>query len=217
MKKLFIIAISFMMILSVQVNNIYANDTKQYSIDNYLYEIYENSNERCVNVIDKTTNNIDYIVYNKDTGMLLINGKNQNCYVEESLNNSSRTVTNAANCKINFTVDFQTVGLLAGAILAITAVASAASTCGVSIATFKIAVSQITNAYSCGSLVSFMAPGAKVKGYFKYTLQRNSNGTSRYANRSLTMKFGSGPNKTYSFGNGGWWSSTKPYSLDKEE
>ena len=29
-----------------------------------------------------------------------------------------------------------------------------------------------------------------------------------------TMKFGSGPNKSYSFGNGGWWSSTKPYSMD---
>lgn len=167
-----------------------------------------------MDVINKETKHVDYIIYDKTTGVLTINGEVQDCVVTTTQPNGARSVSNAATCKTNFTVDFQTVGVLAGTILAIAAVSATVSACGVSVAAFKTAVSDIYRRYATGKLASKVFSGAKVKGYFKYTLQRNSNGTSRYGNRSLTMKFGSGPNKSYSFGNGGWWSSTKPYSMD---
>lgn len=214
MKKIIMIVLSFLMILNIPMSRVQADNTVEQILDNYTYEIFENDEKRFVDIINKETKHVDYIIYDKNTGVLTINGEVQDCVVTTTQPNGARSVSNAATCKTNFTVDFQTVGVLAGAILAIVAVATTVSTCGVSVASFKTGVSQICKAYNSGNLAVYLKPGTKVKGYFKYTLQRNSNGTSRYGNRSLTMKFGSGPNKSYSFGNGGWWSSTKPYSMD---
>lgn len=214
MRKIIMIVLSFLMILNIPMSHAHADNTVEQILDNYTYEIFENDEKRFVDVINKETKHVDYIIYDKTTGVLTINGEVQDCVVITTQPNGARSVSNAATCKIYFGVTFKTIGVLAGAILAIATVASAASTCGVSVALFKAAVSQISKAYSYGSLAAYLMPGAKVKGYFKYTLQRNSNVSSRYANRGLTMKFGSGPNKSYSFGNGGWWSSTKPYSMD---
>lgn len=208
------IVLSFLMILNIPMSRVHADNTVEQILDNYTYEIFENDEKRFVDVINKETKHVDYIIYDKTTGVLTINGEVQDCVVTTTQPNGARSVSNAATCKTNFTVDFQTVGVLAGTILAIAAVSATVSACGVSVAAFKTAVSDIYRRYATGKLASKVFSGAKVKGYFKYTLQRNSNGTSRYANRSLTMKFGSGPNKSYSFGNGGWWSSTKPYSMD---
>ena len=205
------IVLSFLMILNIPMSHAHADNTVEQILDNYIYEIFENDEKRFVDVINKETKHVDYIIYDKTTGVLTINGEVQDCVVITTQPNGARSVSNAATCKTNFTVDFQTVGVLAGTILAIAAVSATVSACGVSVAAFKTAVSDI---YRRCNAVSKISSGAKVKGYFKYTLQRNSNGTSRYANRSLTMKFGGGPNKSYSFGNGGWWSSTKPYSMD---
>lgn len=214
MKKIIMIVLSFLMILNIPMSRVQADNTVEQILDNYTYEIFENDEKRFVDVINKETKHVDYIIYDKNTGVLTINGEVQDCVVTITQPNGARSVSNAATCKTSFTVDFQTVGILAGSILAIVAVATTVSTCGVSVAAFKTGVSQICKAYNSGNLAVYLKPGTKVKGYFKYTLQRNSNGTSRYGNRSLTMKFGSGPNKSYSFGNGGWWSSTKPYSMD---
>lgn len=214
MKKIITIVLSFLMILNIPKSRVHADNTVEQILDNYTYEIFENDEKRFVDVINKETKHVDYIIYDKTTGVLTINGEVQDCVVTTTQPNGARSVSNAATCKTNFTVDFQTVGVLAGTILAIAAVSATVSACGVSVAAFKTAVSDIYRRYATGKLASKVFSGAKVKGYFKYTLQRNSNGTSRYGNRSLTMKFGSGPNKSYSFGNGGWWSSTKPYSMD---
>lgn len=214
MKKIIMIVLSFLMILNIPMSRVHADNTVEQILDNYTYEIFENDEKRFVDVINKETKHVDYIIYDKTTGVLTINGEVQDCVVTTTQPNGARSVSNAATCKTNFTVDFQTVGVLAGTILAIAAVSATVSACGVSVAAFKTAVSDIYRRYATGKLASKVFSGAKVKGYFKYTLQRNSNGTSRYRNRSLTMKFGSGPNKSYSFGNGGWWSSTKPYSMD---
>lgn len=208
------IVLSFLMILNIPMSRVHADNTVEQILDNYTYEIFENDEKRFVDVINKETKHVDYIIYDKTTGVLTINGEVQDCVVTTTQPNGARSVSNAATCKTNFTVDFQTVGVLAGTILAIAAVSATVSACGVSVAAFKTAVSDIYRRYATGKLASKVFSGAKVKGYFKYTLQRNSNGPSRYGNRSLTMKFGSGPNKSYSFGNGGWWSSTKPYSMD---
>lgn len=205
------IVLSFLMILSIPMSHAHADNTVEQILDNYTYEIFENDEKRFVDVINKETKHVDYIIYDKTTGVLTINGEVQDCVVTTTQPNGARSVSNAATCKIDFGVTFKTIGVLAGAILGIAAVAAAVQGSGVSVNTFKKAVSFI---YKACSAVSKISSGAKVKGYFKYTLQRNSNGTSRYANRSLTMKFGSGPNKSYSFGNGGWWSSTKLYSMD---
>lgn len=214
MKKIIMIVLSLLMILNVPMSRVHADNTVEQILDNYTYEIFENDEKRFVDVINKETKHVDYIIYDKTTGVLTINGEVQDCVVTTTQPNGARSVSNAATCKTNFTVDFQTVGVLAGTILAIAAVSATVSACGVSVAAFKTAVSDIYRRYATGKLASKVFSGAKVKGYFKYTLQRNSNGSSRYANRGLTMKFGSGPNKSYSFGNGGWWSSTKPYSMD---
>ena len=214
MKKIIMIVLSLLMILNVPMSRVHADNTVEQILDNYTYEIFENDEKRFVDVINKETKHVDYIIYDKTTGVLTINGEVQDCVVTTTQPNGARSVSNAATCKTNFTVDFQTVGVLAGTILAIAAVSATVSACGVSVAAFKTAVSDIYRRYATGKLASKVFSGAKVKGYFKYTLQRNSNGTSRYGNRSLIMKFGSGPNKSYSFGNGGWWSSTKPYSMD---
>ena len=214
MKKIIMIVLSFLMILNIPMSRVHADNTVEQILDNYTYEIFENDEKRFVDVINKETKHVDYIIYDKTTGVLTINGEVQDCVVTTTQPNGARSVSNAATCKTNFTVDFQTVGVLAGTILAIAAVSATVSACGVSVAAFKTAVSDIYRRYATGKLASKVFSGAKVKGYFKYTLQRNSNGPSRYGNRSLTMKFGSGPNKSYSFGNGGWWSSTKPYSMD---
>ena len=207
------IVLSFLMILNIPMSRVHADNTVEQILDNYTYEIFEYDEKRFVDVINKETKHVDYIIYDKTTGVLTINGEVQDCVVTTTQPNGARSVSNAATCKTNFTVDFQTVGVLAGTILAIAAVSATVSACGVSVAAFKTAVSDIYRRYATGKLASKVFSGAKVKGYFKYTLQRNSNGTLRYGNRSLTMKFGSGPNKSYSFGNGGWWSSTKPYSM----
>lgn len=208
------IVLSLLMILNVPMSRVHADNTVEQILDNYTYEIFENDEKRFVDVINKETKHVDYIIYDKTTGVLTINGEVQDCVVTTTHPNGARSVSNAATCKIDFGVIYKTAKLLAGTILAIAAVAAAVSTCGVSVAAFKTAVSDIYRRYATGKLASKVFSGAKVKGYFKYTLQRNSNGTSRYANRSITIKFGSGPNKSYSFGNGGWWSSTKPYSMD---
>lgn len=214
MKRLTIILLSLVMVLNIPITTVFADHIEENNLNYYSYELFENSEKRYVDVINKKTKHVDYIVYDKKTGVLTINGEVQDCVVTTTQPNGARSVSNAATCKTNFTVDFQTVGVLAGTILAIAAVSATVSACGVSVAAFKTAVSDIYRRYATGKLASKVFSGAKVKGYFKYTLQRNSNGTSRYGNRSLTMKFGSGPNKSYSFGNGGWWSSTKPYSMD---
>lgn len=214
MKKIIMIVLSFLMILNVPMSRVHADNTVEQILDNYTYEIFENDEKRFVDVVNKETKHVDYIIYDKTTGVLTINGEVQDCVVTINQPNGARSVSNAATCKVNFSVDFQNVSVLAGTILAIVAVATAVQTSGVSVSVFKTGVSQIVKVYGYGSFADYITHGAKVKGYFKYTLQRNSNGTSRYANRSLTMKFGSGPNKSYSFGNGGWWSSTKPYSMD---
>ena len=208
------IVLSLLMILNVPMSRVHADNTVEQILDNYTYEIFENDEKRFVDVINKETKHVDYIIYDKTTGVLTINGEVQDCVVTTTHPNGARSVSNAATCKIDFGVIYKTAKLLAGTILAIAAVAAAVSTCGVSVAAFKTAVSDIYRRYATGKLASKVFSGAKVKGYFKYTLQRNSNGTSRYANRSITIKFGSGPNKSYSFENGGWWSSTKPYSMD---
>lgn len=211
MRKIIMIVLSFLMILNIPMSHAHADNTVEQILDNYIYEIFENDEKRFVDVINKETKHVDYIIYDKNTGVLTINGEVQDCVVTTTQPNGARSVSNAATCKIDFGVTFKTIGFLAGAILAIATVAAAVQGSGVSVNTFKKAVSFI---YKACNAVSKISSGAKVKGYFKYTLQRNSNGTSRYANRSLTMKFGGGPNKSYSFGNGGWWSSTKPYSMD---
>lgn len=94
---------------------------------------------------------------------------------------------NASHYKMNFTVDYQTAGLLAGSILAFTAT---------SISSLK----KVMPAFK-------LAVGTQVKGCLKYKCQKNN----RRTYITLTMKFGSGPKKSYSFKTGSLRMSTKPY------
>lgn len=88
---------------------------------------------------------------------------------------------------MNFTVDYQTVGLLAGSILALTATS----------------ISSLKKAMLTTKIVS----GTHVKGCIKYDCSKNRK--KNYI--TLTMRFGRGRNKSYRFRDSGIRMSIKPY------
>lgn len=175
------IVLSFLMILNIPMSHAHADNTVEQILDNYTYEIFENDEKRFVDVINKETKHVDYIIYDKTTGVLTINRRNKKCIVHA---NHPR---NASHYKMNFTVDYQTAGLLAGSILAFTAT---------SISSLK----KVMPAFK-------LAVGTQVKGCLKYKCQKNN----RRTYITLTMKFGSGPKKSYSFKANSLRMSTKPY------
>ena len=105
MKKIITIVLSFLMILNIPMSRVHADNTVEQILDNYTYEIFENDEKRFVDVINKETKHVDYIIYDKTTGVLTINGEVQDCVVTTTQPNGARSVSNAATCKINFTVD----------------------------------------------------------------------------------------------------------------
>ena len=106
MKKIIMIVLSLLMILNVPMSRVHADNTVEQILDNYTYEIFENDEKRFVDVINKETKHVDYIIYDKTTGVLTINGEVQDCVVTTTQPNGARSVSNAATCKTNFTVDF---------------------------------------------------------------------------------------------------------------
>lgn len=181
MKRLMIILLSLVMILNIPITNVFADHIEENNLNYYSYELFENSEKRYVDVINKKTKYVDYIVYDKKTGVLTINGRNKKCVVHANY------PRNASHYKMNFTVDYQTVGLLAGSILAFTAT---------SISSLK----KVMPAFK-------LAVGTQVKGCLKYKCQKNN----RRTYITLTMKFGCGRNKSYSFKTSSLRMSTKPY------
>ena len=181
MKRLMIILFSLVMILNIPINTVFADHIEENNLNQYSYELFENNEKRYVDVINKKTKHVDYIVYDKMTGQLTINGRNKKCVVHA---NHPR---NASHYKINFTVDYQTAGLLAGSILALTAT---------SISSLKKVM-----------LTSKIVLGTQVKGCIKYDCSKNRK--KNYI--TLTMKFGLGRNKSYRFRDSGMRMSIKPY------
>ena len=81
MKKIIMIVLSLLMILNVPMSRVHADNTVEQILDNYTYEIFENDEKRFVDVINKETKHVDYIIYDKTTGVLTINGEVQDCVV----------------------------------------------------------------------------------------------------------------------------------------
>lgn len=181
MKRLMIILLSLVMVLNIPITTVFADHIEENNLNQYSYELFENSEKRYVDVINKKTKHVDYIVYDKKTGVLTINGRNKKCVVHA---NHPR---NASYYKMNFTVDYQTAGLLAGSILAFTAA---------SISSLKKVM-----------LTSKIVSETQVKGCIKYDCSKNRN--KNYI--TLTMKFGRGQNKSYRFRDSGMRMSIKPY------
>ena len=176
MKRLMIILLSLVMILNIPITTVFADHIEENNLNYYSYELFENSEKRYVDVINKKTKYVDYIVYDKKTGVLTINGKSNKCFVYR---NHPR---NASHYKMNFTVDYQTAGLLAGSILAFTAT---------SISSLK----KVMPAFK-------LAVGTQVK----YKCHNN-----RRTYITLIIKFGSGPKKSYSLKTSSLRMSTKLY------
>ena len=181
MKRLMIILFSLVMILNIPINTVFADHIEENNLNQYSYELFENNEKRYVDVINKKTKHVDYIVYDKKTGQLTINGRNKKCVVHA---NHPR---NASHYKMNFTVDYQTAGLLAGSILALTATS----------------ISSLKKAMLTTKIVS----GTHVKGCIKYDCSKNRK--KNYI--TLTMRFGRGRNKSYRFRDSGIRMSIKPY------
>lgn len=184
MKRLTIILLSLVMVLNIPITTVFADHIEENNLNYYSYELFENSEKRYVDVINKKTKYVDYIVYDKKTERLTINGKNKKCVVHT---NHPR---NVARYKMNFTVYYQTAGLLAGSILAFTATSVS------SISSLKTAISS-----------SKIAAGTQVKGCLKYKCHKNN----RRTYITLIIKFGSGPKKSYSFKTSSLRMSTKLY------
>lgn len=181
MKRIMIILLSLVMILNIPITNVFADHIVENDLNHYSYELFENNKKRYVDVIDKKTKHVDYIVYDKTTGQFTINGKNKKCVVYR---NHSRK---ASHYKMNFTIDYQTAGLLAGSILALTATS----------------ISSLKKVMLASKIVS----GTQVKGCIKYDCSKNRK--KNYI--TLTMKFGRGQNKSYRFRDSGMRMSIKPY------
>ena len=181
MKRLTIILLSLVMVLNIPITTVFADHIEENNLNYYSYELFENSEKRYVDVINKKTKHVDYIVYDKKTGQLTINGRNKKCVVYR---NHSRK---ASHYKMNFTIDYQTAGLLAGSILALTATS----------------ISSLKKVMLASKIVS----GTQVKGCIKYDCSKNRK--KNYI--TLTMKFGRGQNKSYRFRDSGMRMSIKPY------
>lgn len=70
MKRLMIILLSLVMILNIPITNVFADHIEENNLNYYSYELFENSEKRYVDVINKKIKHVDYIVYNKKTGVL---------------------------------------------------------------------------------------------------------------------------------------------------
>lgn len=57
------IVLSFLMILNIPMSHAHADNTVEQILDNYTYEIFENDEKRFVDVINKETKHVDYIIY----------------------------------------------------------------------------------------------------------------------------------------------------------
>ena len=77
MKRLMIILLSLVMILNVPITTVFADHIEENNLNYYSYELFENSEKRYVDVINKKAKHVDYIVYDKKTGVLTINGRNK--------------------------------------------------------------------------------------------------------------------------------------------
>lgn len=65
MKRLMIILLSLVMILNIPITNVFADHIEENNLNHYSYELFENSEKRYVDVINKKTKHVDYIVYEK--------------------------------------------------------------------------------------------------------------------------------------------------------
>lgn len=218
MKKILSFIIALTMVFSIGSTSTHALDSVGFSVDNFKYELIIQDDKNIVYVTDTNTNERNTIVYDRNSEVLTIDGKEETYeYNIDTSNPTTRSIDTYGPLKVNFSVSFKNIGLLAGVILAVGSMAVTVATCGVSTGLFATAVKTIFNWYTAGDLASYVFPGATVSGYFKFDLQHNnSTNLSHYANRSLTYRFGKGSYKTYSFGSGGWWSSTRPINYSRD-
>lgn len=67
MKRLTIILLSLVMVLNIPITTVFADHIEENNLNYYSYELFENSEKRYVDVINKKTKHVDYIVYDKKT------------------------------------------------------------------------------------------------------------------------------------------------------
>ena len=111
-----------------------------------------------------------------------------------------------------YDISVQTVEEIVGIILAITAMVTAASTSGLSIAVFKQGISTLCTYGGSAQYLQSRVPNASINGYFKYTQEVDlTNYRARNINRQFAIRTGSSDNYyTYSYGNGGWFDTIRP-------
>lgn len=191
---------------------------ERFSIDNYEYCIYQINDKRFVEVYDIDNDTSHMIVYDNSNQQLTVDGEKQyfNIMIETpSLLDTSNilpysTYNRYGPYNVTFEAAFKTIGLLAGTILAITSVATMVALVGVTTSAFSVAIREIYNYFSTINDVSDFV-GSLVTGSFTYYQDiHNTTGQARYANRSVKYKFPTTSYKSYSFGNGGWFDTTRP-------
>lgn len=179
------------------------------------YRIQYTQNMSYVTITNLKTNKVNKITYSIDTHILDIDGEKSIVKTELHLPNSKEMSTYNyihGPFKATFDINFKSMGLVAGAILAVATVGMAVSTAGVGAAVFKEAAEQLAKSFGYGDLAQYVFPNASVNGSFEYKQETTTNGKqSRNLDRKLFLRFGyKAGYKTYNFGNGAWFWNSKP-------
>ena len=218
LKNLFTILLCGIVFVSTNIVVTYAEEGETFEVGSYEYTIYENSNFRTVEVYDVESDIQNIVVYNKLLDQLSIDGVIQQFSYQMEYNpilnpkemSTYSTYTRYGPYNTTFEAVFQSIGLLAGTILAISRMATVSALVGISPSLFATGIETIYDSYDDAMDVTEFV-GQVVNGTFTYYQDlHNSNGTARYANRTVKYKFPTLSYKSYSFGNGSWWSTSRP-------
>lgn len=208
LKFVLVFVISLSVLSMKNVNALDLSYHEEFTYGHYSYIIKTFNNIGYVRVRNQESGEVSYITYDSNANKMYVNGVESNSvvYTENILSRSSITPT----VKVNFDVNPESVGLIAGMILAVGVVATAIFTCGLSGSVFVSAIDWLFRVYSGGQLAKKFNPNASVNGYFQYAAEIDGI-KCRYLNRKVFVRVGyKGGYAPYDFGTGAWFDYIKP-------
>ena len=206
-------------------------------IDNYeiTYEIGEE--QTVLEVEDLETNETSKAIINLETNSVILPEDQQEIVIEEEniFHEANSNTSNQASLysyaplsirtfgpyRTNFSVNAVSATVLVAAVVGIGALINAATLASVTPAILKTGVTAAWNVIKAAIKNFGSSMSLKVVGYFQYSQQTRNNGTqARNINRMLSLTVSDLFNSrraTYSFGNGSWFDTVRPYNLIEAE
>lgn len=183
-------------------------DSGAYNEDSFEILVSENHDTRTVKIFDKLKQEESIVHYNKISNILT---NEQGEIIGTVWVQKESGIYGPF--KAHFDLNPTSVGTAIAGILAISAVVVTAGASGVGYAALK---AGITTFFTVGGGSSYIErlTGLSFNGYFQYSQELNSNATkARNINRRLYTRIKKEAYKSYSFGDGGWFDTVKPYIL----